>query len=313
VNPQLGGGRDPATLSQETPTLLVPLDGSRASLAALPVARTLARLRGATLRVVHAAQRLVPPRELAARLHVGEEARGAILDEIAGDPAAGILRLAAQAASPWLVVAARTGEPRRGHAIGSTAAHLLARATCPVVMVRPERGAAPWDPRTILMPHDGTPETAAALGRAIDLSRRAGSALLVLHVVSLAGGESESAALPEYLDQPQHEWPEWSRALLGRMAPPGGLPAPLRPRVFLARGDPGAAIVRFAEEHRADLVVVAWHGSFRGRHAAVVREVVLDAPCPVLFLQAEAGGRRAEAPAAPEGLPGRATGPPHQG
>lgn len=45
-------------------TVLVPLDGSTHAMAALPVARVLAELEGASLRILHVGEPLLPPRDL---------------------------------------------------------------------------------------------------------------------------------------------------------------------------------------------------------------------------------------------------------
>jgi nucleotide-binding universal stress UspA family protein len=268
-------------------SVLVALDGTEAALAAVPVARALARLAGATLHVVHAAERLLPAGELARQLGLdADESWGAIIDETSGDPAAGILRLAR--ATPRPVVVLSVHPDRRTGRLGPTARRVLGRAACPVFLVQARRGVAPWEPRRLLLPHDGSPLVASAFGAAVTLARSAGAALYVLHVASLSRTPPPGTVpVPAYVDQPQHEWPEWSREFLERMGVFMALPPELHPRLFLSRGDPGDEIVRFAAERDIDLVALAWHGTFDDDHAPTVRRVLLDAPCPVLFLRAQ--------------------------
>ena len=58
-------------------TVLVPLDGSRHATAALPVARVLAELEGASLRILHVGQPFLAPRDLLDTLRLTpEDVRG---------------------------------------------------------------------------------------------------------------------------------------------------------------------------------------------------------------------------------------------
>ena len=60
-----------------------------------------------------------------------------------------------------------------GKMLGRTAMKVLHNAPCPVVLVPPERGATPWHLQHVLVPHDGTPTTSAALQPAAELAERA--------------------------------------------------------------------------------------------------------------------------------------------
>lgn len=284
-------GAATTTPAQSTPTVVVPLDGSVHALVSLPVARALAELEGATLHVAHVAERTLPPREVLEKLGLKpEELRGSVLDLATGRPGPGIVRLASATQSRFIVMCTHTGLARVRGELGAVAEEVLSSAPCPVVLVRPERGLRPWALRRVLLPHDGTPTTAAAVDPAATLAHRAGAELVVLHVAAPGTGrpaEPGTFAGPRYMDQPQHEWPSWAREFRERLLALGHAPMGVKPRLFLARGEPGEAIVRFAGEHQSDLIVLGWHGRLEAERAATLKAVIREAPCPVLVVPVE--------------------------
>jgi nucleotide-binding universal stress UspA family protein len=203
-----------------------------------------------------------------------------------GEPAAQILRLAEEIGPRVIVLCSRTAAmPRR--MLGSTAAAVLCKASHPLVLVPPERGSAPWHLQHILVPHDGTPSTSAGLKPAAELAELAGAELLVAHVtgVRAAPGEPGSLTASPYVDQPQHEWPAWTDEFLRRLAcmcPLGHLHV----RMLLAHGNPAAELLRLAEQQSTDLMVLAWRGVLEAPRAAVLREIVDRARCPLLVVRA---------------------------
>ena len=58
--------------------------------------------------------------------------------------------------------------------------NVLGKAPCPLVLVPPDRGSAPWHLHHVLLPHDGTPSTSAALAPAEEIAEHAGAELLSL-------------------------------------------------------------------------------------------------------------------------------------
>ena len=91
---------------------------------------------------------------------------------------------------------------------------------------------------------------------------------------------------PQYIDQPQHEWPAFSQELLARFLGAigrcsRGVPA----RFFLRAGDPAREILRAATELDPDLIALVWHGGCEGEHGRVFRRVLPDAGLPVLVLR----------------------------
>ena len=282
----------PSPQATRAPTVIVPLDGSVHAIAALPVAKVMAEVEGATLHVMHVGEPILPPDELLHTLGLlPEQLRGSVIDQAAGEPAASIVRLASEWRSALIVMCTRTNLARAEGELGSVAEAVVREAPCPVVLVRPELGLHPWALRRIVVPHDGTPTTAAAIEPAVDLTGRSGAELDILHVAApdaLHPAEPGTLTAPQYLDQPQHEWPAWTREFLARFRSLCHCPASVRTRLFLRAGAPGAEILRFARERQGDLIVLAWRGYLDAERATTLREVIRAAPCPTLILRAAA-------------------------
>lgn len=270
------------------PAVLAVIDGSERTLVALPVARALAEIEGVGLRILHVADRELRPVHLLERIGLGPGELGAVVvDARAGDPSEAILRAAAEGGLRALVLCTHTGAARSGKTLGSVALAALRGTSLPVVLVRPSRGLSPWSLRHVVLPHDGTPTTSAAVHPAAALAREAHAELDVLHVAAPGAAPStELGAMttPRYLDQPQHEWPAWSGEFIERL----GCVCPLeelRVRLALAHGRPSAEIVRFAAKHAADLIVLAWRGVWERERAATLRSVIRHAPCPTMIVR----------------------------
>ncbi|HVC33822.1 MAG TPA: universal stress protein [Chloroflexota bacterium] len=274
------------------PTIVVPLDGSEHALVALPIARVLAELEKASLHVVHVGKRVLPPQQLLRTLGLSpEQFRGSVIDQAIGSPAQGIVQLAREWQSALIVMCTYTALPQPGVGLGRVAEEVLATAPCPVVLVSPERGLQPWALRQIVVPHDGTPTTDAAIHPAVDLAEQADAELLVLHVAAPGASlptEPGTVTAPRYLDQPQHEWPSWVHEFVGRFRGLGHVPGAVPLHLFLATGEPADAIVRFVRDHQSDLIALAWRGHLEEKRAATLKAVITAAPCPVMVTRVEA-------------------------
>ena len=270
------------------PVILVPLDGSAHALGALPVAKGISEIEGETLHILHVAERKPPPTELLGRVGLTPaELRGAIIEAKTGEPAAMILDAATEAKAELIVMCTHTAPAKSGQILGRTAFGVLRGASCPVVLVHPDRGLHGWRLHRILFPHDGSPATSVALRSITKFARRVDAELIVL-LVAAAGAakpvECGSLTAPFYLDQPQHEWPAWAREFVHRLAclcPLDGL----RVRLILAHGSPEAEIVRVAAEQSADLIVLAWRGEWGPGRAATLKAVLRRAPCPMMVVR----------------------------
>ena len=269
------------------PIILIPLDGSEHALAALPVAKVLGDVERASLRIFHVADRRPAAGELPPTLRLEELALDdSTIDLSVGEPAAEILLIAGEI-KPRLIVMCTHTAAKREKVLGSTAMNVVRNAACPVVLVAPERGSIPWQLQHVLVPHDGTPTTSAALPPVVELARHAGAELLLAHVAEAkpAPGEPGSFTTPGYVDQPQHEWPAWSSEFIKRVACICPLDH-LHVRTFLAHGDPAAEILRLAREQSTDLIALAWRGAWEAPRAAVFRRVIGEAGCLVMVVRA---------------------------
>lgn len=286
--------------------ILVPLDGSEQALAAVPLARALGEIGGKAVRVLHVGQHEPSRERLRDRLARGTRALDDLEIEVrTGDPAAAIVQ-AARDLQSYLIVLCRNSRPEPAELMGRTATKVLLNAPCPVILVPPERGTVPWDLHHLLVPHDGTPTTSAALRPAMQMAKMADAELLVAHVTQSKPPPEEpgSFTIPRYLDQPQYDWPSWGSEFANRLAclcPLGELHV----RVFLARGEPAAEILRLSEKRPTDLVVLAWRGVWEAPHAYIIKEILRRAQLPVMVVRTSAAGSEAilEASTATEGQP----------
>jgi len=275
---------------QAAPMIIVPLDGSVRAQAALSVARALAQLVDATLYLVHVGESTLPSRELLRKLGLAtDDVRGAVVEQAGGDAADCIVRLARAQTCAYIVMCPYTGQQEPTGELGGVARDVLHLASCPVVLVPPAQDQRPWRLKQILLPHDGTPTTTAALGPALELARRADAELLVLHVAGArAAPPAEPGAItpPQYEDQAHHEWPTWASEFLQRACCVN--PSEEMPRLglTLAVGDPGPEIIRTARGYRADLVVLGWHGDPESDKPSAAKAVIREMPCPLLMLRA---------------------------
>jgi len=269
------------------PVILVPFDGSKQALAALPVAKALSEIEQADLHILHVGERVMAAKELRNRL--GDQS--SILDCLtidvrAGTPAIKILQVA-EGIKPKMVVLCRHSGTEPGKMLGRTAMKVLRDARCPVVLVPPERGTRSWHLQRVMVPHDGTPTTSAALLPAAELAKDGDAQLLVVHVTGIKAAptkEPGSLTTPRYVDQPQHEWPSWAEEFVKRLAcicPLGHLQV----RMLLAHGDTASEILRLAERQSADLIVLAWRGKWEPPRAATIKGILREAYCPVMVVR----------------------------
>ena len=145
-------------------TLLVPVERPPHAATALPVARELARLKGATVSLIHVGVEPLEPGELLD--HIGlspEDARGLVIDQRAGFAADVVAREAAARHAELIVMCTPARPDRVLHPFGSVAGDVLRTAPCPVVLVPRERGQGSWALHQLVLPHDGTPTSAAAI------------------------------------------------------------------------------------------------------------------------------------------------------
>jgi nucleotide-binding universal stress UspA family protein len=314
-------------------TILLPLDGSAAGEAALPLATALAARFGARLllvRPVHS--RVLPSQDAgaarAARLATARDYLRQVAYDIRsryscikvgtvtplGLPAEAILDEANLQHTDLIVTASRGDDDAEQDRLGHTAESVARRALAPVLIVPPLAGdtgalIGAARPLRVLVPVSGSPAGEAMLPLLARIARRLPIRALVVHVVAQPGqaGQAGSGASAETTG-PAGGWPA-----RGRGAP---LPAPAtycqRIAGWLARhGVPAVAAVRAggvveelnrAAAAGADVIALGvpqetpW--SFQGTAERLLRTVAQ----PVLLLRTS-GTAGAVLDALPEALP----------
>jgi nucleotide-binding universal stress UspA family protein len=300
-------------------TILVPLDGSAQSNAALPLARTLARATGASvalLRVMPHADREAT-RDAASNLHaIARELAGSSISVDSrvrtGHAAAEILADIREHA-PSLVVMRTHGRAGIERAVlGSVAERVLAHSAVPLVLMRPgERRITAI--RRLLVPVDGSPGGAVALGAALGLARASGAAIKVVQVCQPLAAQTNFAF--DYSGLGYYD-PDWDDAALASahayvdslvdQVRDGGIT--VDGHVCIAPAVP-MTIVELADLETADLVVMstrALTGPARTLLGSVSDAVVRTAPCPVLLVHGGDVSERATGPGSPSDLSPRA-------
>jgi len=272
--------------------VLVPVERSPHAATVLSVARELARLKQATVSLFHVGREPLAPGDLLAQIGLSpEEARGLVINQRAGSPADAIASEAVARHAELIVMCAPTRRDRLLHPFGSVAGDVLRTAPCPVVLVPPTRGRGPWTLRQLVLPHDGTPTSAAAIAPTAELASQAGAELVVLHV-STPGAkrpiEPGTFVTPRYLDQPHHEWPLWAREFIERVRGFGHSASIEKIRLAVADGDADAAILDFARHNPTDLIALAWRGAVAPERARTMRRVIREARCPVIVFRVPA-------------------------
>ncbi len=269
--------------------ILVALGGRRAPIEAIDLGRRIAATIQATLHGVFVWPWSISPCEVPRLLEIDPEVlTGMVLDVAVGDAVEQIAESSRASSVAFLVLPAESaGADPCG--LGPLAARVLRHVGVGVIIVRP--GVAPRRLQRILVPLDGTPSTASALAPAGELARLAGASLDIMMVGELERPtpvpvELGTMVTPQYVDQPQHEWPAFSREFLERFVGAiGRCSRGVTSRFFLRAGDPAREILRAANELDSDLIALVWHGGCEGERGRVFRRVLHDACVPVLVLR----------------------------
>jgi nucleotide-binding universal stress UspA family protein len=277
--------------------ILVPLDGTPESNVALPAARTMAQVTGASVflfQVLESAAATASANETADRLRrvAAELAGSGVRVESAvrpGQPADEILKEVGEQSADLVIMRTRGQAGIQRAVMGSVAERLLSRSDVPIMMLRP--GGRRMDRiANLLVPVDGSPGGALALARGLDLAKATGAQIrLVEVIVPLAFHTLAPDGGPMYYD------PAWDdEALSAARTYVEGMLTRLRNAGAVANGDArmapnvAAAIVEASEEHKSDLIIMSTHaltGLPRAVLGSVADAVMRTAPCPVLLLR----------------------------
>ncbi|MBS1818223.1 MAG: universal stress protein [Acidobacteria bacterium] len=146
--------------------------------------------------------------------------------------------------------------------------------------------------KRILVPHDFSETSAAAVNYAVTLARSFGAELVFLYVGDRAQARVEGG-MP---DGPDGEVTGAAHEAMVQVLAPADRTA-LNPRCFVLAGSPAEEIVRVAREHEFDLIVMGTHGRGLVGHllmGSVAEKVVRTAPCPVLTVRNPYGAQGLE-------------------
>ena len=277
--------------------LLVPLDGTAESAVALPIARAMARATGATvtlLRVLAADEEDRTTREaqreldgIAAELTAGGLTARTVVQT--GDPAQTIVAHARMGEAD-LIVMRTHGRAGLARAVaGSVAERVLTQSPVPLLLLRPgDRYVSQI--KSLLVPVDGSPGAALALGAAIGLAQATGASLRLVQVVVpipayIYGAYAFNGATyvdPAWDDEARQSAQTYLDALAARLRTSGlavETQVCIAPSVAEAIGD-------IAEARGIDLIVMsteALTGAARAVLGSVADAVVRTARCPVLL------------------------------
>ncbi len=272
---------------QSESTVLMAVDNGFAAANALPVGRTLARQLGARLVAL-----LVSPTPLAAldareRLGLDTDERqdvGVIVR--VGNPAVQIVAAAHENGIRLLIIVARSIDSSA--MIGSVTLSVINGSQIPIVLVRPDpalRSKLALRPiHNLLLPIDGSPTTARALRSVTVLAKDLEARLDLLYVAGAGadGGERGSLSAPRYVDQPHHEWPNWSAEVVDRLCRClARCPEDVTVDMYLASGDPGTEVPRFASEHDVDAVVLVRRSQLGVGRAKTLLSIFEGIPGPI--------------------------------
>jgi nucleotide-binding universal stress UspA family protein len=279
---------EPAPSPIRTPeTILVALQDSRDSAAAVPAARLLARLENATVHFLYAGTQTGDAKELLKELGLtSEDLHGGVLNRV-DRTAEAITKAANSTPSPLVVASARPVGEELDAPLGELCDAVLSAPLSQLLIVPPDWSSESWSLRTIVLAHDGSPTADGAISTAASLARRAGAHVIALHVAARKAPQSAevgSFPAPRYIDQPQHEWPAWASEFVQRMIAVGASPGAVNFKLLVAGGQPGSEIADFAAENHADIVVMAWHGRWEAEHAGTLRVVIRRSACPVFLV-----------------------------
>ncbi len=294
------GNYQPALLGVMSKTqILVPVDTAARTQPAVDLARTLAVALDAEIVLMSAVRDDAWPgrtREVASDLELAatplRQATHAVETVVRlGDAAPAIVHFAANRPFDLVVMATHGRSGLTRALLGSVADRVVRDCPVPVALIRSD-ALVPQRLKTLLVPVDGTPGAALALGTAIPLAHASGARLILVRV---------AVPLPLWVHDPtlgldtglliDPMWNEDARRSAEVYA--DGLAARLKRAKVQAEGrgllgEPAATISALAREVEADLVVMSTHalvGAARSLLGSAANGVVRQSGRPVLLVR----------------------------
>lgn len=267
--------------------ILLPLDGSPASLSALIPAKSLALLFNIPLHILYVSDEKLSRNQLIQKLNLDTDILPRfVLLQKSGDPAEVIISELINA--KFLVMGTHGETADLNKLTGGVSKKVIESAEIPALMIHPRMKINMendlWKPKKILIPLNGTIGATQTLGSVIEILVLASSELNLLHIVH----NKEDAFIncmttPYYVDFPQFEWSCWSKEFIRRFGPILHNHNHINYELALLRGDPADEIISFAKNHNNDLIAMTWHGDLSEKHALILKKVIKSAPCPTLL------------------------------
>lgn len=297
-------------------SLLVPLDGTRFSERALPIAEGIAQATGASLHLAHVHVPHPPDallsspsfsweggdlEELDQRDQAGEQA---YLDQLAdrvrkvastpvdtallqGEIMGSLQKYAIRVHADAVVLSTHSRTTMRKAWMGSVAEALIKAGDLPVLAIHAEEADGLGEPirvRNILLPLDGSDIAEAIIPHAVELASAFGARITTLQVVSsqFPDGNGMIPALPQQWTDALDAGEEYLRKVTRRIKSRGLAADP----VVLAHPRPSQAIIDVAREMEADVIAMATHGYTgvkRALFGSTTEAVLRNAHLPVLI------------------------------
>jgi nucleotide-binding universal stress UspA family protein len=142
----------------------------------------------------------------------------------------------------------------------------------PIVLVPVDpRATAPEQISRMLVPLDGTIESAETVAETVKLFAGSGADIVVLHVF-------DKTTVPKFWDQSVHARKSWDEEFLARYCNHPDA------RLELRTGSPGPSILDVAATEQADLIALGWGQNLSTGKARTVRSAVAQSKTPILLL-----------------------------
>jgi nucleotide-binding universal stress UspA family protein len=316
--------------------LLVPLDGSRLSEAALPYAEAVARARHDSLQLLTVIERedsgLVgasqPVLEYIERVrregmeeylqvtarHIAERGIEASALVETGNAAEQVVATAEKLNASMVVMSTHGRGGLERWLVGSVADKVMRLNERPTLLVTRRELDMPAAPSTVairrvMVPLDGSPLAEQALQPAVELAQRADAKLFLVRVerwFPYWTGAPEDAPYIADTDKPQAQAAKDYLTRLLRSLPPG-----IQPEIQVLRGTPADNLIAFARNNGIDVIVLTTrgYGGLRRLILGSVADRIVRAGTPVLLINPTAvqaldqAGEPVEARAGPASVP----------
>jgi nucleotide-binding universal stress UspA family protein len=295
--------------------LLVPLDGSQLAESVLPVVTYLAKKTKATVTLVHVVEQNAP-KEVHGQIHLQNQAQANdYLQQIAQkafDPdiqvkyhvhtaevtkvSQSIAEHISELGTDLVVMCTHGRGGVKDLLFGSIAQQVIALGETPVLFIRPGAipEATPFHCQNILIPLDGQPAHEQGFLQIIDFTQLCQATLHLIRVIWTFGtlsGEwtTTSRFLPgsttKILDMEVQNASDYLNELLLKLKKTN-----LKATVNVFRGDPADVITEFAQDIKADLIVLGTHSKI-GTEAfwagSITPKICKSSHIPILLIPAK--------------------------